>query len=84
MITENLDPNPRITAAAAAKRLGVSRGFLSKLRRNPNGGGPVFFQIGRKIEYGTADLDAWLAARRRTVTARRTGSSIPNAQHAAV
>lgn len=79
----NPAPDTRLTPAQAAERLGVSTSYLSKLRQNPEGGGPVFFQIGRKIEYGTADLDAWLAARRRTVTARRAVASVPNSQHAA-
>lgn len=83
-------PNARLTPAQAAKRLGVSTSYLSNLRRDPEGAGPVFFQIGRKIEYAVADLDAWLAARRRTVTERRLGSRSersPKAsasQHAAV
>jgi hypothetical protein len=68
-------PNTRLVPVQAAKYLGVSASYLSQQRRNPNGTGPVFFQIGRKIEYGIADLDAWLAGRRRTVTARRFGSS---------
>lgn len=61
----------RITPTQAAKRLGVSTSYLSNLRRDPTGTGPVFFQIGRKIEYAVADLDNWLSARRRTVTERR-------------
>lgn len=63
----------RISAADAAKRLGVSTSYLSNLRRSEDGEGPVFYQIGRKIEYAVSDLDTWLAERRRTTTARRTG-----------
>lgn len=70
-------PVERITPAQAAKRLGVSTSFLSELRRDPEGNGPVFYQLGRKIEYAIADLDAWLADRRRTTTARRLGPLEP-------
>lgn len=63
----------RVSPADAAKRLGVSTSYLSNLRRSKDGEGPVFYQIGRKIEYAIADLDTWLEERRRTTTARRTG-----------
>ena len=69
-------PSPltkRITPAAAARRLGVSKSYLANLRRSEDGEGPAFYQIGRKIEYAVADIDTWLAERRRTTTARRTG-----------
>ncbi|MCJ2080158.1 helix-turn-helix domain-containing protein [Methylobacterium sp. J-090] len=63
----------RISPADAAKRLGVSTSYLSNMRCSEDGDGPVFYQIGRKIEYRIADLDAWLAGRRRTTTARKMG-----------
>lgn len=77
MSESNSPPLARITPAQAAKRLGVSTSFLSELRRDPEGSGPVFYQLGRKIEYAIADLDAWLAERRRTTTARRLGPLAP-------
>nr|WP_137831774.1 helix-turn-helix domain-containing protein [Methylobacterium sp. L1A1] len=78
-------PSARVTPAAAAKRLGVSTSYLSNLRRAKDGGGPVFYQIGRKIEYAPEDLDRWLEERRRTTTARRLGPkrSPNNANNAA-
>lgn len=46
----------------AAQYLGVSRGFLDKLRMT--GGGPKFLKLGRKVAYEHHALDAWLDSRR--------------------
>jgi hypothetical protein len=44
----------------AAKRLGVSPGFLEKARHYGNG--PAFAKLGRLVVYRPDDLDAWVAA----------------------
>ncbi|GGF66918.1 hypothetical protein GCM10007301_28190 [Azorhizobium oxalatiphilum] len=55
-----------IRVADAAKHLGMSVSTLNKLRCY--GGGPAFFKLGRTVVYSPADLDAWLAERKRTST----------------
>lgn len=52
--------------AHAATYMGVSPSWLAKLR--VHGGGPVFHKLGRRVLYRQADLDAWLAERRRNST----------------
>jgi predicted DNA-binding transcriptional regulator AlpA len=59
-------PNPRLNVEAAAGYTGISASTLNKLR--VFGGGPVFLKLGRRVAYDIADLDAWLAARRRRST----------------
>lgn len=51
----------------AAEHLRVSKSTLDKLR--VYGGGPAYFKLGRVIVYALADLDSWMAARRRASTA---------------
>lgn len=51
---------------AAAAHLGLSASTLNKLR--VFGGGPVFLKLGRRVVYDPADLDTWLASKRRTST----------------
>ena len=51
---------------AAAKHLGLSVSTLNKLR--VFGGGPVFLKLGRRVAYDVADLDDWLASKRRLST----------------
>jgi predicted DNA-binding transcriptional regulator AlpA len=50
----------------AAIYLAVSVAYLNALRCR--GGGPVFVRMGRAVAYHPDDLEAWLAARRRTST----------------
>ncbi|MFT4116575.1 helix-turn-helix transcriptional regulator [Bradyrhizobium sp.] len=45
---------------------GLSRSTLAK--RRCDGTGPAFFKLGRAVKYDRADLDAWIASRRRTST----------------
>jgi len=45
---------------------GLSRQTLAKMRCS--GTGPAFMKLGRAIRYAEADLQAWLASRRRTST----------------
>ena len=54
----------KISTADAAKRIGVSKGFLDKLRIT--GEGPAFFKLGRKVLYVIDDVDAWQASKRAT------------------
>lgn len=55
-----------IKVAEAAARLGLSISTLNKMRCL--GGGPVFYKLGAAVFYDPADLDAWVAERRRTST----------------
>jgi predicted DNA-binding transcriptional regulator AlpA len=51
---------------AAAQYLGIAPSTLEKLR--VFGGGPRYAKLGRSVVYDPADLDAWLAVRRRSST----------------
>lgn len=46
----------------AADYLGLSKSALDKFRCY--GGGPVYAKLGTTVVYQSADLDAWVAARR--------------------
>ena len=50
----------------AADYCGSSASTFEKLRLF--GGGPRYMKIGRRVVYDPTDLDAWLAANRRTST----------------
>jgi predicted DNA-binding transcriptional regulator AlpA len=50
----------------ASAHTGLSESTLEKLRIT--GGGPAFLKLGRVVVYDSADLDAWLASRRRVST----------------
>ena len=56
----------RLTVEAAATHIGLSVSTLNKLR--VFGGGPVFLKIGRRVVYDLADLEQWLASKRRIST----------------
>lgn len=56
----------RFDTQGAADYLGSSASTLNKLRCY--GGGPKFIKIGKKVVYDQADLDAWMAARKRAST----------------
>ena len=59
--------SPRLRAEQAAAYLGLSPSTLAKLRMS--GDGPPYAKAGpRIVVYDIADLDAWLAARRRRST----------------
>ena len=62
----NREENARLRQAAAAEYLGVKPRTLEKWRRV--GGGPPFFKLGRVVVYDLSELEAWLAARKRTST----------------
>jgi predicted DNA-binding transcriptional regulator AlpA len=50
-----------VTAAEAARMLGLSESTLAKLRLNGNG--PVYCKLGRRVVYRPADLEQWLQSR---------------------
>ena len=58
---------PMMRAPEAAAYLGLSPSTLAKMRMR--GDGPAYSKAGRRIVvYGVADLDAYLAGRRRLST----------------
>ncbi|WP_114943485.1 helix-turn-helix transcriptional regulator [Microvirga calopogonii] len=61
-------PTPRdlLDVKTAAKRLGLSKSTLDKLR--VYGGGPRFSKLGRSVRYSATDLDNWVHENRRTST----------------
>ena len=60
-----MDNHP-LAVEDAAQRVGLSVSTLNKLR--VFGGGPIFLKLGRRVVYDPADLDAWLASKRRRST----------------
>ena len=54
----------------AAQYLGISVGFLKKLRLD--GGGPCYCKIGKKVLYKRIDLDAFIDSSRVSTTNRST------------
>jgi predicted DNA-binding transcriptional regulator AlpA len=57
----------RLRTPEAARYTGISVSTLTKLRIF--GGGPVYLKCGRAVIYDTADLDSWMASRKRHSTA---------------
>ncbi len=53
-----------IKSQEAADFLGVSVSWLNKSRMK--GDGPVYMKIGGAVRYALPDLEAWMAAQRRT------------------
>jgi predicted DNA-binding transcriptional regulator AlpA len=53
---------PKLPVPDAARFVGLSKSTLDKLR--VSGGGPTYLQLGRRILYDLADLEAWLASKR--------------------
>lgn len=62
---------PPLAVKAASLHIGLSVSTLNKLR--VFGGGPVFLKLGRRVAYDVADLDAWLATKRRRSTSDASG-----------
>lgn len=50
------------TSQQVADQLGVTNGYLAKLR--VIGDGPTYIKVGRSVRYRAGDIDAWLDARR--------------------
>jgi Helix-turn-helix domain len=64
----------KINQKQAAEHLGLPERSLENFRLR--GGGPPFYKIGARVVYDSAELDAWLAARRRSSTSDRgTGTT---------
>lgn len=59
-------PSEVLNTREAAKRIGLSKSTLDKLR--VLGGGPVYLKLGRSVFYLDRDLQDWLSARRRSST----------------
>lgn len=59
-------PTPYLRVRQAAAYLGLSKSTLDKLRTA--GTGPSYAKAGRIVVYARADLDAWLAGRKRQST----------------
>ena len=70
-----------IRVRAAAEYVGLSKSSLDKFRCY--GTGPAYSKVGRAVVYSTADLDAWLAAGRRTTTWGSNDNARVNARAAA-
>jgi predicted DNA-binding transcriptional regulator AlpA len=69
MTKPTTSPNPRLLrTAAAAVYCGSSASSFTKYRIW--GTGPTFIKVGGNVVYDVADLDAWLASRRRTSTSQ--------------
>jgi excisionase family DNA binding protein len=63
-----------LTTDQAAAHLALGRSTLEKWRCS--GTGPKFIKLGlRRVGYHKADLDEWVASRRRTSTSEVTTSS---------
>jgi predicted DNA-binding transcriptional regulator AlpA len=54
------------TSRAAAERIGLAPKTLDNWRSL--GTGPPFYKLGGRIVYDDAEVDAWMAKRRRTST----------------
>lgn len=64
------DRAPRmLRTPEAAAYCGSSASTFEKLRLT--GGGPRYVKLGRRVVYDPADLDAWLASKRRQSTSER-------------
>ena len=64
-----------LRAPAAADYLGLSDSTLAKMRLR--GDGPTYSKAGpRIVVYDVADLDAWLASRRRRSTSEEGGADV--------
>ena len=61
-----MDSHLPLTVSEASRHVGLSVSTLNKLR--VLGGGPIFLKLGRRVAYDVADLNAWLASKRRRST----------------
>ncbi len=60
------DTSRKLPVSEAARLIGLSKSTLDKLRIS--GGGPTYLQLGRRVLYDVADLEAWLISKRRSST----------------
>ena len=68
-----LSERRKLPVIEAADFLGLSKSTLDKLR--VRGGGPTYLQVGRRILYDHADLEAWLSSKRRSSTSGKPPST---------
>jgi len=59
-INAHTPPAEKLSTAAAAARLGLSKSTLEKMRCD--GRGPRYLKVGKRCFYRPADLDAYLEA----------------------
>jgi len=71
MQTQSTNGRRMMRTVEAATYCGSSASTFEKLRLF--GGGPRYVKLGRRVVYDPADLDAWLAANRRTSTSDKDG-----------
>lgn len=62
----NPGDDTKLRPEEAAKRLGIPKNLLAKMRTT--GEGPPFFKIGGSVIYTKTDVDVWLASKRATRT----------------
>jgi hypothetical protein len=55
-----------------AARMGIKPKTLANWRSL--GSGPPFYKVGARVVYDDADVDAWLATRKRTSTTQQTAA----------
>ena len=60
------EPARKLPVSEAARFIGLSKSTLDKLRIS--GGGPTYLQLGRRVLYDVAGLEAWLTSKRRSST----------------
>jgi predicted DNA-binding transcriptional regulator AlpA len=63
----------KLPTPEAANYLGLGKSTLDKLRLT--GGGPVFIQLGKRVVYDPADLDAWISTHKRTSISESTATA---------
>ena len=75
MISLTQPKRPRLRTGQAAIYTGLAKSTLEKFR--VHGGGCPYVRVGRVVVYDADDLDAWLAAHRRSSTSQAEPSPHP-------
>ena len=70
----------RFKPQEAADYIGVSKGYLDRLRTA--GGGPRFIKLGKKVLYDIADIDRWIESKKQISTADLPALRIRNRREA--
>jgi hypothetical protein len=70
-----MDNSRRIPTDEAAAYIGEAPSTLNK-RRLSGRDGPPFLKISRRVVYDTADLDEWLASKRRRSTSDHGATAV--------
>ena len=55
------DPFPLLDTNSAARRMGMSKSFLDKMR--VRGDGPKYLKVGNRVRYRHEDITQWLKGR---------------------